>query len=135
MSAARVEAWPMRVINSRAAAAPQRHGQARAAIVAGSPSIVMGMGDPEARMRHWQRCIAGRPKWPFHVATHCTDPNSIKALADHLEHAHSVPRHFLTGWYPPVSTWEKLLQRHQAAHDREGWNIHSHAGLPDVSWP
>jgi hypothetical protein len=93
------------------------------------------MGDPDARMKHWRRCIGDHPKWPFHVPTHCTDPHSIKALAEHLEHVHGVPSSYLAGWYPPISTWEQLLRRHQADHDHNGWDTHSHAHIPDVSWP
>jgi hypothetical protein len=90
---------------------------------------------PEARMKHWQRCIRDRPKWPFHAPTRCTDPRSIKALAEHLQHIHGVAPAYLTGWYPPIYTWEQLLARHQYDHNRNGWDTHSHADIPDVSWP
>ncbi len=90
---------------------------------------------PEARMKHWQRCIRDQPKWPFHVPTRCTDPRDIKALAEHLQHVHGVGPAYLTGWYPSIYTWEQLLARHQHHHDRNGWDTHGHADIPNVSWP
>ncbi|WP_143227199.1 hypothetical protein [Actinomadura mexicana] len=89
---------------------------------------------PEARMAHWKRCIAERPKWPFHTPSRCTDPQSIAALHDHLAQEHGVAPHYLTGWYPEINTWEQLLQRHEDEHRSCGLDSHSHASIPDVSW-
>jgi hypothetical protein len=80
----------------------------------------------------WRQQTTGR--WPFRVVTHCTDQNSIRALHDHLERIHGITPWYLTGWYHSAHTWEQLLRRHQAAHDLDGWDQHSHADLPDVSW-
>lgn len=73
------------------------------------------------------RILTGRRKWPFYVFTRVTDPAARKALHNHLHEVHGAL------WWPDRS-WEGMVADHCAIHNREGWETHPHADIPETGW-